>query len=130
MPNEKTTDSAASALDDGLGAIIDDATIRLYEGKCVFCKFFRPAHEPGPRECGHWVDDEGWCVRYPPVFVGGDSNEGEECDQSRYMQPGVYGGDECGEFVRSSAAPNARRQPLQEMRHEHRLIHPLTSLKR
>jgi hypothetical protein len=110
VENERTTkpDSAASALSAGLGAIVDDAIIRGYAGKCVFCKFFRPAYEPGPRECGHWVDDEGWCVRYPPVFVGGDSDAYDVCDQGRYKQPCVCGSDECGEFVQSSTAPNVK----------------------
>ena len=81
-----------------------------YAGKCVFCKFFRDAYVPGTQECGHWVDNPGWCVRYPPVFVGGDADL-DECSSGQFKQPGVQGGDECGEFVLSTKYPKSKTDP-------------------
>jgi len=87
--------------------------IESYEGKCALCKFFRGAWQRSPRPdtSGLWIDDEGWCVRYPPVFVGGEKTNDEECDTGRYKQPGVWGHDECGEYVRTLDVPNAKSEP-------------------
>lgn len=94
--------SAQSALNVGLG--LTEEVLRDYAGKCVFCKFFRDAYVPGTQEGLHWVDNPGWCVRYPPVYVGGESDV-EECNRNQFKQPGVEGGDECGEFVLSAKYP-------------------------
>ena len=82
--------------------------IESYEGNCALCKFFQGAYQRGPRPdtSGLWIDDEGWCTRYPPVFVGGVKSDADECDTGRYKQPGVWGSDKCGEYVRSSDVPN------------------------
>lgn len=84
--------------------------IESYEGNCALCKFFQGAYQRGPRPdtSGLWIDDEGWCTRYPPVFVGGEKSDADECDTGRYKQPGVWGHDKCGEYVRSSDVPNAK----------------------
>lgn len=108
--NEATIGAVASTA--GLGAI-DEETARLYAGKCCFCKFFRDAYI---RTDEHpWVDNPGWCVRYPPVFVGGEEDKGEEVDYSRFKQPGVVGGDECGEFLQAEA-PNVELRDAAEPR--------------
>ena len=91
--------SAQSELNVKLG--LTEYVMRDYAGRCVFCKFFRDAYVPGTQEeGGHWVDNPGWCVRYPPIFVGGDEDS-DECDSGKFKQPGVQGGDECGEFAES-----------------------------
>lgn len=76
--------------------------IEDYEGKCALCKYFRPAYSRTNRKSksDSWLDDPGWCVRYPPVFVGGNLDPNDQCDTLRYGQPGVDGFDGCGEYVR------------------------------
>lgn len=70
-----------------------------YAGCCCYCRFFQKAYM-------HFdVDNPGWCVRYPPVFVGGEQDKEEDVDFDRFKQPGVVGGDMCGEFIQ--ATPNA-----------------------
>ena len=78
--------------------------IESYEGNCALCKFFEGSlvRDYGREEEGHlWLDDAGWCVRYPPVFVGGIMKFDDDCDTGRFKQPGVFGSDSCGEYVRS-----------------------------
>ena len=80
--------------------------IAAYEGCCALCKYFRGAYQRNDERDTLWLDDEGWCVRFPPVFVGGDKDDTNECDTGRYKQPGVWGSDECGEWIRAMDAPN------------------------
>lgn len=81
---------------------IDAETSAQYDGKCSLCKWFRAAYmrAENPARIGHWIDDAGWCVRFPPVFIGGEKDESDEVDTERFDQPGVYGHDECGEYVK------------------------------
>lgn len=83
----------------------NDEQIAYYEGHCALCKYFRGAYQRDGESNTLWLDDEGWCVRFPPVFVGGDKDNTNECDNGRYKQPGVWGIDECGEWVRALDVP-------------------------
>lgn len=88
-------------LHDGQTVDLDHVSFGLYDGKCSLCKHFRPAYQRNA-DCHNgvlWIDAEGWCCRFPPVFVGGkfDDDDGE-CATSMFKQPGVNGHDECGEY--------------------------------
>jgi hypothetical protein len=80
--------------------------IAVYEGCCALCKFFDPAFSRVNRPEGQedWRDDDGWCLRYPPVFIGGleKDMDTDPCGCDRFKQPGVHGGDRCGEYVYAS----------------------------
>jgi len=92
-------------LEKGMSPI--EEQIKSYEGKCALCKFFRGAYQRERDDgSGLWLDDPGWCVRYPPVYVGRDFRDAKdspqydtECYSSQFAQPGVQGSDECGEYV-------------------------------
>ena len=89
-------------LEAGEVAQIDSETLDRYDGNCALCKWFRGAYDRANRvqNSGHWVDDEGWCVRFPPIFIGGERDASDDCDVGRFKQPGVSGSDECGEYVK------------------------------
>lgn len=79
---------------------VDTDVLDDYAGKCSLCKWFRGAYMRNKREnIGHWIDDAGWCVRFPPVFIGGEKDYDTDVDTERFDQPGVDGSDECGEYV-------------------------------
>ena len=59
----------------------NDEQIAYYEGHCALCKYFRGAYQRDGESNTLWLDDEGWCVRFPPVFVGGDKDNTNECEQ-------------------------------------------------
>ena len=79
--------------------------VESYEGRCALCKFFRGAYQKERDDgLGLWLDDPGFCVRYPPVFVGRGLRSADydcECNSNQFAQPGVVGSDECGEYVRA-----------------------------
>lgn len=108
-PKADGAESASTVvLGNGEIAEIDSETLGLYDGKCALCKWFRGAYQRARRAEGStcWVDDEGWCARFPPVFIGGNKDDAEDCDAGRFKQPGVYGGDECGEYIKGYEFPN------------------------
>lgn len=78
---------------------ISDEVRRDYSESCASCRFFCGAYQRTGRGDynGLWVDDDGWCTRYPPVFVGGESSPVADVDTKRFKQPGVRGADSCGE---------------------------------
>jgi hypothetical protein len=91
---------------EGVSMELTAEEIASYEGHCALCKFFEPAFSRVNRPEGQedWRDDAGFCIRFPPVFVGGlmMDLEIDPCDCYRFKQPGVFGGNLCGEYVRAS----------------------------
>lgn len=77
----------------------------LYEGCCATCKHFYAAHSQWDTAtvAEEWLDDEGWCNRYPPIPCKG--RESGECNTRKYSHPGVVGSDHCGEYERSPLIP-------------------------
>ena len=71
---------------------------------CSTCKHFSPKYL---YEDYSWLDEDGFCERYPPTFVGGDTDEPDA-----FHQPVVNGAAHCGEWVLNPnivfpAPPNA-----------------------
>lgn len=89
---------------------VDEHTARLYEGKCCFCKFFRDAYFRDKKN--NWVDNPGWCVRFPPIYVGKKISSDVDVAFQQFGQPVVDGGSECGEFVQARPNEDRRRSPV------------------
>ena len=66
--------------------------IEEYIDYCAFCVHFEPVHRRETFEHDLWVDDTGYCTRFPPSYVGNDEGGG-----SCWDQPEVNGSGSCGE---------------------------------
>lgn len=93
----------------------DKQLIAKYEGYCGTCKYLnsslrKPTESTNTWET--WFDSErDGCLRYPPVFVGGDKDamteDGCFC-ATNWQSPVVNAFSEgCGEYVRALWVPGA-----------------------
>lgn len=92
-----------------VAALAKAADIVDLAGCCCLCKFFKSDDFDEEQNISF---AQGWCTRFPPVFIGQSSlNERGDPPVFSYEHPAVCGHIECGEYVRepSIQAPGGKK---------------------
>lgn len=95
----------------------DKQLIAGYDGFCGTCKYFKaslckPTESKNTWDTWFNNDDPADCYRYPPVFVGGDTDDKTEdgfFGSLNWQYPKIYAYSHgCGEYARALWLPDVK----------------------